>query len=264
MSAEAFKIAQAILLSIGGGSLIIFVLSSWLGKVWANRILEADRNKYALEMESIRHTNKSITDALQIASSAHSESIKIYSELRCNAISLLWKEFLYIKNNKPMSVGFLDLFPEGKSLTPEAHNNIKNSFSNEKQSLFFRLNFEEVSPYLDEQHLELLYLYRKAIFRMHYYYLDVLSDTTENSHNWRHDELLVAHFKLVFDDNTLLKMQSENWSPNYFFTFVEKHLIGELRSAVSGELSSAKVLNQAMKNIDIVSDIASMEFQRES
>ena len=59
-------------------------------------------------------------------------------------------------------------------------------------------------------------------------------------------------------------MQSENWSPNYFFTFVEKHLIGELRSAVSGELSSAKVLNQAMKNIDIVSDIASMEFQRES
>src|SRR5215510_1088274 len=43
---QAFKVASSILASVGGGALIVFALSSWLGKVWANRILEADKLKY--------------------------------------------------------------------------------------------------------------------------------------------------------------------------------------------------------------------------
>jgi hypothetical protein len=97
LSTETFEIAQAVLVSVGGGSLIIFALSSWLGKVWANRILETDRNRYAQDMESIRQSNKVITDALNIVSSTHSESVKIYSELRCSAVTELWKEFLNCK-----------------------------------------------------------------------------------------------------------------------------------------------------------------------
>jgi hypothetical protein len=103
---EAFEVAQAVLLSIGGGSLIILALSSWLGKIWASRILETDRNKYALEMESIRQANKSVSDALQIASSAHSESVRIYAELRCDAVTKLWKEFRRIKKSIPISLFF--------------------------------------------------------------------------------------------------------------------------------------------------------------
>jgi hypothetical protein len=43
---QAFKLAASILASTGVGAVIIFGLSSWLGKVWANRILEADRLRY--------------------------------------------------------------------------------------------------------------------------------------------------------------------------------------------------------------------------
>lgn len=43
---EAFKVIASMLASVGGAALIIFGLSSWLGKVWANRILEADKLRY--------------------------------------------------------------------------------------------------------------------------------------------------------------------------------------------------------------------------
>lgn len=259
MSSEAFEIAQAILLSVGGGGLIILAFSTWLGKVWANRILETDRNKYAQDMESIRQTNRTITDALNIASSTHSESVKIYSELRCDAVTKLWKEFLSLKKSLPLSIRFLELFPNVQNLTEEARTNIKDDFSIEKQKRFIQFNSEELSPYLDERHLELFSLYRKAIFRMHFHYTALLSSHSTNDVNWRCDELLIAHFKLVFDENELSKMQMNKWTVNFFLTFVEKHLISELRIAATGELSSKLILEQSLKNIEIAAEIANLE-----
>ncbi len=50
---ESFKLASSMLASIGGGAFIIIALSSWLGKVWANRILEADKLKYQSALEVV-------------------------------------------------------------------------------------------------------------------------------------------------------------------------------------------------------------------
>ena len=46
---EIWSIANAVLLSIGGGGLLVFAFSSWLGKVWAARILENEKG--ALQKE---------------------------------------------------------------------------------------------------------------------------------------------------------------------------------------------------------------------
>jgi hypothetical protein len=259
LNIEAFEVAQAVLLSLGGGSLIIIGFSTWLGKVWANRILEKDRNNYAQEMESIKQSNKSIADALSTASSGHSESVKIFSELRCNAVSHLWEEFLKIKKSAPLSISFVDLYPDGTKLTVQAKEQIKAEFSSDKQKVFMQLNSENLSPYLDERHLDLLYLYRKAIFRIHYYYEDILSGKPVNIGDWRYDELLIPHFKLVFDDSNLLEMQKEKWSVSLCLTFIEKHLISDLRNAVTGEFNSKIILEQALKNIELVSKVTTQE-----
>lgn len=44
---DTFKIVTAMLTSVGGAGVIIFGLSSWLGKVWANRILEKEKSELA-------------------------------------------------------------------------------------------------------------------------------------------------------------------------------------------------------------------------
>ena len=51
---EIFSIAGAVVVSFGGGAAIVLALSSWLGKVWANRLMEADKSRYARELETVK------------------------------------------------------------------------------------------------------------------------------------------------------------------------------------------------------------------
>jgi hypothetical protein len=47
---DAYKVAFAIISSVVGTSVFIVGLSSWLGKVWAKRILQQYKLKYGSEM----------------------------------------------------------------------------------------------------------------------------------------------------------------------------------------------------------------------
>lgn len=52
---ELFEISGVVLGSLGGGSLIVFGFSNWLGKVWASRLMEKDKALYSQELESLRN-----------------------------------------------------------------------------------------------------------------------------------------------------------------------------------------------------------------
>ena len=57
-----FELAGTILFSIGSAGVILFALSSWLGKVWANRILEHERNELSILKETfLKEHNEKIT-----------------------------------------------------------------------------------------------------------------------------------------------------------------------------------------------------------
>jgi hypothetical protein len=49
---DIWNIAFAIITALGGGGAIVFALSAWLGKVWANRIMESDWAKHQKDLES--------------------------------------------------------------------------------------------------------------------------------------------------------------------------------------------------------------------
>ena len=51
---EIFKIIGAVIAGLGGSSIIILGLSSWLGKVWANRIFEKEKLKYEKELQDYK------------------------------------------------------------------------------------------------------------------------------------------------------------------------------------------------------------------
>jgi hypothetical protein len=61
-SSEIWSIASAVLLSLGGGAGIVLACSSWLGKVWADRMLEQEKSKlqhqlatYQLQLNQALH-----------------------------------------------------------------------------------------------------------------------------------------------------------------------------------------------------------------
>ena len=51
---DLIKLSNNLLLSFGGGAIIIFALSNWLGKIWANRLMQKERNEYSRELEKLR------------------------------------------------------------------------------------------------------------------------------------------------------------------------------------------------------------------
>ncbi len=96
---EIFQVSVAIIGSVGGAAVIIFSLSSWLGKVWANRILEEDKLKYSTEFEIIRNKLQSESEKQNLMFSLYFEGqFKLYnnlwvslSELQ-NGVEMLWAE----------------------------------------------------------------------------------------------------------------------------------------------------------------------------
>ncbi len=79
-----------IVLYLGGGAVIVFALSSWLGKVWANRILEKDKVKYKKEFEKIKNVYdqelEKYKDQLERAKANHLR----YSEFQFKLYNDLW------------------------------------------------------------------------------------------------------------------------------------------------------------------------------
>jgi hypothetical protein len=52
---EYLKIATAILGSLGGGAVIVFGFSNWLGKIWADRLMRNETARHNQELESLRN-----------------------------------------------------------------------------------------------------------------------------------------------------------------------------------------------------------------
>jgi hypothetical protein len=51
---EILEVAAAVLASLGGGGLIVFKLSDFLGKLWAERLMSRERAKYDRELAEFR------------------------------------------------------------------------------------------------------------------------------------------------------------------------------------------------------------------
>jgi len=87
--ASVFEISAAILASIGGAAVIMLGLSSWLGKVWANRILEQDRLKYASELENLRNQLRLDSQRQELIFSKYFEGqFKLYNDLWVSLVEL--------------------------------------------------------------------------------------------------------------------------------------------------------------------------------
>lgn len=57
---EVLNIATAIIASLGGGALLVVTFSGWLGKIWANRIMQEDISKHQHDLEEIKNKLKKL------------------------------------------------------------------------------------------------------------------------------------------------------------------------------------------------------------
>ncbi|MDW5419270.1 hypothetical protein R6242_22105 [Iodobacter sp. CM08] len=98
---DTFKIFLSALTAMGGASIIIFAMSSWLGKVWASRILERDRLKYTTVLEDLKTQNQISIDKLNSSLEAANLKLTIayggIFEKQSNAILELYSKLLELE-----------------------------------------------------------------------------------------------------------------------------------------------------------------------
>lgn len=87
-SEMAFEIASAVLLSVGGGGIIVIAFSSWLGKVWASRLMSAQTAKHNQDIEELRATLQTQGDK---NSQNYKQKIELYKEVSAPLIELVVK-----------------------------------------------------------------------------------------------------------------------------------------------------------------------------
>lgn len=79
---EILSVSAAIIGSVGGSAVIIVGLSSWLGKLWANRIMEKDKLEFTKELETIKSELQRESEQQKLTFSLYFEGqFKIYNDL---------------------------------------------------------------------------------------------------------------------------------------------------------------------------------------
>lgn len=84
------EVVSKLIAYIGSGAMLVLGLSSWLGKVWANRILEKDKLKYHTELENVK--NKYNQELAKYKSKLEKDkAVQLrYSEYQFNLYHDLW------------------------------------------------------------------------------------------------------------------------------------------------------------------------------
>lgn len=94
----AFQLAAAIIASLGGGGALVFGLSSYLGKLWADRALEKERHKYAGILEAAKSELERATNRYQV----ELDSLTLVHRLRTteefSRLGQLWRHMAILQD----------------------------------------------------------------------------------------------------------------------------------------------------------------------
>lgn len=88
---EVWNVALAVIASLGGGGLIVAALSSWLGKVWANRLMERERAQYAADLERLKSSLESSNRQLQAELEKTVFVTRVHFETEFKALADIWR-----------------------------------------------------------------------------------------------------------------------------------------------------------------------------
>lgn len=154
----------AVIVTLGGSSAIVFGLSAWIGKIWANKLMEKDKTKYTKEIETLKdelqtkmtkmeHFHKISEQTYQTLFNA---KIATYNDLlyeKTEYYKILNEDEVFEMMDYPPEV-YYDFFIKIRKIIDKNRLYISNELSDKYDKLYFK-----IAPYirklgLDEYHAE--------------------------------------------------------------------------------------------------------------
>jgi hypothetical protein len=94
---ETWDVAAAVIVSLGGGGAIVFALSGYLGKRWADQALAKQKQDYAQLNIAFTHQLDLATRRVQISLDALGHLHKLRTESEFQRLSEFWKSIVIVE-----------------------------------------------------------------------------------------------------------------------------------------------------------------------
>ncbi|WP_299002527.1 hypothetical protein [uncultured Shewanella sp.] len=246
---DPLKIITAALGAVGGSALIILSLSTWLGKVWASRILEKDKLKYSQELELIRAANQNFHSSLSLTNATYLETKKLYAEKRVQAIGEIWKSFVEFREKSPPEIIWLDILV--KEEYGEFHSNPKFTGFDKSTDLSvisdaMPKELDIFRPFMDDITYQLFSTYTGTVARL-CFYLNKCCSGNAPEYDWRNDDGVVRILSAVLSDVEFQQFQNEKWSVQILLNILQSRISNHLKSIATGADLAKEAMDHAVK-----------------
>lgn len=97
-SADLLHVVWGVVASIGGGAVIVFALSGWLGRVWADRLMAGEKAKHDTLLELLRADIRKVAFESEIRfSKLHEKRAEVIADLYSKLVDFVGaaEQFLY-------------------------------------------------------------------------------------------------------------------------------------------------------------------------
>src|ERR1019366_6845412 len=95
---EIAEVGAAIITGLGGGGAIVFGLSNYLGKIWADRGLEKQRHEYSQLNIALQSQFETASRRLQVELDALGLVHKLRTQEEFTRLSGLWIQIINLRN----------------------------------------------------------------------------------------------------------------------------------------------------------------------
>jgi hypothetical protein len=251
------NIVTFIVVPFGGASVIMLGLSSWLGKVWANRILEKDKLKYQAELEQMKGEIRNFQSLLNKSLDNSFIGNQLILECKIKAIDAMWNGILEL--NKISSGAFtfysfllVEEYNEAFKkpniyiyIQDLSHEMITNGITEASKSV------ELVRPHLGEYLWGLFFIYRALIGR--FCYLLAKGKEEKNITSWKTDTGIGQLASAVLTDEVINDAkQMPLGGPNYIIKQIETKILIEFESFLSGEKYREQFLRNGIELAEFI------------
>ncbi|WP_029655001.1 hypothetical protein [Marinobacter daepoensis] len=247
--ANTFQVVAAALGAVGGAAVIILGLSSWLGKVWANRILEQDRFKYSQELELLKSANQDLHSSLLLTNATYFESKKAFAERRVQAIAEVWKSFIEFREKTPSEIIWLDILVHqeyGKFSSDPKFSGFAKSTDIGAISDILPKGPDILRPFMDDAIYQLFGTYTATVARL-CFYLNKCSSGETPDYDWRDDDGVVRILSAGMLEEEYRQFREEKWSVQTLLNFLQFRVSNHLKSIATGADLAKEAMGHAVE-----------------
>lgn len=282
--ADILKITASIVASVGGAGAIILGLSSWLGKVWADRIhlrtsakyqqeIEEVRNRYNVELELSRGEIAERRDLLNNLYKSMSSGHSLSHQRILDSIAVLWNKTLEMRElTSSVLFMYAILLPEEVETLPIGKLSGMTSEMTEEELAFgaqsITTEVERIRPFIGESLWRIFSVYSMFSGRLA---LKVIRGKSEGKiYNWdktfdgEYDKALFQGLQIVFTENELSEIVGDNsiGVPQRIMGALEVKMLNEMNELTFGKHLVSLSIEEQQRIISLIEPLGRPQRQQ--